>query len=254
MTDLVMMDATALGDAIRTKRVSCVEVMTATLDHIARLNPEVNAIVNLRDARRADGRSPRPRRRHRARPLSRRAARLPAGDQGSRARQGHADDDGLRRCCELRGARRQHHGRAHAQRRRRSSSAAPTRRNSASARTPTIPSTAQRATPTTKQAAPAAAAAAPRSRWRCACCPSPTAATTAAACATPPAGTTSSRCAPASAACRRHTRDVWLPSMGVLGPMARNVPDLALLLDVQAGYDARAPLSLDGKLDLVSFA
>lgn len=40
--------------------------------------------------------------------------------------------------------------------------------------------------------------------------------------------------------------DVWLPSMGVLGPMARNVDDLAMLLAVQAGYDARAALSLDG--------
>jgi amidase len=39
------------------------------------------------------------------------------------------------------------------------------------------------------------------------------------------------------------TRDAWLPSMGVLGPMARSVPDLALLFGVQAGYDARAPLS-----------
>lgn len=40
-------------------------------------------------------------------------------------------------------------------------------------------------------------------------------------------------------------RDAWLPSMGVLGPMARNVPDLAMLLAVQAGYDARVPLSMD---------
>ena len=36
-------------------------------------------------------------------------------------------------------------------------------------------------------------------------------------------------------------RDAWLPSMGVLGPMARNVPDLAMLLSVQAGYDVRFP-------------
>jgi amidase len=42
------------------------------------------------------------------------------------------------------------------------------------------------------------------------------------------------------------TRDGWLPSMGVNGPMARNVTDLALLLSVQAGFDARLPLSLDG--------
>ncbi|HWW21149.1 MAG TPA: amidase, partial [Steroidobacteraceae bacterium] len=42
-------------------------------------------------------------------------------------------------------------------------------------------------------------------------------------------------------------RDLWLPSIGVLGPMARSVADLALLLSVQAGYDARAPLSIDGE-------
>ena len=40
--------------------------------------------------------------------------------------------------------------------------------------------------------------------------------------------------------------EVWLPSMGVAGPMARNVPDLALLLSVQAGYDPREPLSMSG--------
>jgi amidase len=39
-------------------------------------------------------------------------------------------------------------------------------------------------------------------------------------------------------------RDLWLPSMGVLGPMARNVADLAMLLAVQAGYDDRVPLSM----------
>ena len=42
-------------------------------------------------------------------------------------------------------------------------------------------------------------------------------------------------------------RDAWLPSMGVPGPMARNVADLAMLLSVQAGYDARAPLSMPGE-------
>ena len=44
----------------------------------------------------------------------------------------------------------------------------------------------------------------------------------------------------------RDSRDTWLPSMSVTGPMARNVTDLALLLSVQAGYDARVPLSMDG--------
>jgi amidase len=47
--DIVMMSAVDLSNAIRTKRVSCVEVMTAYLDHIARINPKVNAIVSLQD-------------------------------------------------------------------------------------------------------------------------------------------------------------------------------------------------------------
>jgi len=38
--------------------------------------------------------------------------------------------------------------------------------------------------------------------------------------------------------------DTWVTHFGTEGPMARTVLDLALLLDVQAGYDPRAPLSL----------
>jgi amidase len=44
--------------------------------------------------------------------------------------------------------------------------------------------------------------------------------------------------------------DGWLPSMAVAGPMARSVQDLATLLAVQAGFDPRAPLSLGDGLDL----
>ena len=40
--------------------------------------------------------------------------------------------------------------------------------------------------------------------------------------------------------------DLWTPSLGVLGPMARSVEDLALLFSVQAGFAAAAPLSLPG--------
>jgi amidase len=43
-----------------------------------------------------------------------------------------------------------------------------------------------------------------------------------------------------------HGREDWIPGMGVTGPMARSVADVAFLLSVQAGYDARAPLSLEG--------
>jgi amidase len=47
--ELVMMDAAALRGAIHSRRVSCVEVMSAYLEHIDRLNPSVNAIVALQD-------------------------------------------------------------------------------------------------------------------------------------------------------------------------------------------------------------
>jgi amidase len=47
--EIVMLDALALSQAIRSKHLSCVEVMIAYLDHIERLNPRVNAIVSLRD-------------------------------------------------------------------------------------------------------------------------------------------------------------------------------------------------------------
>src|SRR5690606_17483899 len=40
--------------------------------------------------------------------------------------------------------------------------------------------------------------------------------------------------------------DPFLAQLGTAGPMARDVRDCALLLAVQAGYDARDPLSLDG--------
>lgn len=40
------------------------------------------------------------------------------------------------------------------------------------------------------------------------------------------------------------TEEVFIPQMGVAGPMARKVRDLAALLAVQSGYDPRVPLSL----------
>jgi len=46
---IVMMDGMELSKAIHSKTVSCREVITAYLDHIARINPKVNAIVSLQD-------------------------------------------------------------------------------------------------------------------------------------------------------------------------------------------------------------
>ena len=61
----------------------------------------------------------------------------------------------------------------------------------------------------------------------------------------PPAGTTCSASAQATA-CPGDGRRRLAAGMGVQGPMARSVEDLALLLSVQAGYDPRSPLSLLG--------
>ena len=49
ISDIVMMDARALAAAIASRQLSCVEVMNAYLDHIASLNPKVNAIVALQE-------------------------------------------------------------------------------------------------------------------------------------------------------------------------------------------------------------
>ena len=67
--DITALDADALSTAIHARRVSCREVMSAYLERIHRLNPRLNAIVNLapgdallrqadkRDAELAQGRS-----------------------------------------------------------------------------------------------------------------------------------------------------------------------------------------------------
>lgn len=47
--ELVMCDALELSGKIKRREVSCVETMTAYLDHIDKHNPSVNAIVALRD-------------------------------------------------------------------------------------------------------------------------------------------------------------------------------------------------------------
>ncbi len=49
VSDIVMMDGLALSHAIKTRQVSCVGVMNAYLDHIDALNPKVNAIVSRQD-------------------------------------------------------------------------------------------------------------------------------------------------------------------------------------------------------------
>ena len=47
MNEIVALDALALSEAIRTRRVSCRETLVAYLDRIDALNPTYNAIVSL---------------------------------------------------------------------------------------------------------------------------------------------------------------------------------------------------------------
>src|ERR1700694_4209959 len=52
MSDIVMLDACRLSNAIASRELSCCEVMEAYLGHVGRLNPLANAIVSLRDRER----------------------------------------------------------------------------------------------------------------------------------------------------------------------------------------------------------
>ena len=47
-SDIAALDAVDLAGAIAARRLSCVEVMTAYLDRIERINPAINAIVSSR--------------------------------------------------------------------------------------------------------------------------------------------------------------------------------------------------------------
>jgi hypothetical protein len=47
ISDIVLMDGVGLSHAIKSKQVSCLEVMTAYLDHIDIFNPRVNAIISI---------------------------------------------------------------------------------------------------------------------------------------------------------------------------------------------------------------
>jgi len=47
-------------------------------------------------------------------------------------------------------------------------------------------------------------------------------------------------------------QDVWVSQLGTEGPMGRSAQDVARLLTVQAGFDSRAPLSLDDGVDFTA--
>ena len=119
-----------------------------------------------------------------------------------------------------------------------------TRRNSAPAPTPSTRCSARRATPGICRAPPPAPRAAPPSRSPPARRGSPTAPTWAARCAIPRASAALSACGRASAASRIRRPPRSIAISAVQGPMARNVEDLALLLDAMSGEHPADPLSL----------
>jgi hypothetical protein len=170
--EIVDLDAVALSRAIKSKQLSCIDVMTAYLDHIDRINPRVNAIVSLQP-------------------------REQLLDQAK-------DRDAQLARGEYLGWM---HGFPHAVKDLEPTKGILTTKGSPLLRN-FIPredsiSSARRSTPTISRRHPAAAVAARPSRSRYGCCPSPTAATTAGRCEIPRRGTMSSASELQSAACRR---------------------------------------------------
>jgi amidase len=227
INDIVALDATTLAAAIHTRKLSCVEVMTAYLDHIAALNPQVNAIVALQDrdtllaqARERDGQLTHGESMGALHGVPHAVKDLQAV-KGIRTTQGSpilkdfvpaADSLMVER---LRTAGAIFIGKTNA----------PEFGLGSHTYNPVYGIT-RNAYDLAKSAGGSSGGAA-------------------VSLARNPAGwnnvlgfRTSIGRIPYD------SRDTWLPTMGVTGPMARNVTDLALLLSVQAGYDERVPLSL----------
>src|SRR5499427_1611151 len=244
-SDIVMMDAGALASAIRTRKVSCVEVMTAYLDHIDNLNPKVNAIVALQD--RAD-------------------LMTQARDKDAQLARGemvgplHGFPHAVKDLAPVEGIRTTMGSPILKDNVPAADSAMVARIRAAGAifigktNTPEfglgsntfnpVYGITRNAYDQSRSAGGSSGGAAVALALRMV----PLAdGTDYAGSLRNPAGwnnvfgfRTSVGRVPVDG------RDAFMPAMGVIGPMARNVPDLALMLAVQAGYDARAPLSIAG--------
>ncbi len=175
VSPIVLMSAIELANAIRSRTLSCTEVMSAYLDHIGRLNPKVNAIVSLQD--RSDL----------LQQASTRDAQLAKGQYLGWM---HGLPHAVKDLADTAGIRTTHgsplldavpaHDTIMVERirkRARSSSARPTHRSSDSDRRPTTPCLGPLSTPTIRAELQAAAAAARPCHSRYACCRWRTAAT-----------------------------------------------------------------------------
>ncbi len=250
MHPIVAMDAVGLAQAIRERSVACVEVMSATLDHIARLNPSVNAIVALRerDVLLAE-----------ARACDEELAR------GERRGPLHGMPQAIKDLEPVRGMKTSMGGFAPlrdfeaksdgvmVERMRRAGAIFIGRTNSpefglGSNTVNAVHGATRNAYDPTRSAGGSSGGAAVALALRML---SVADGSDYGGSLRNPAGWNNVfSLRPSIGRVPSSARDLWLPSLGVLGPMARNVPDLILLLGVQAGYDARAPLSLEGALGL----
>lgn len=244
-SELVMLDATALAGAIHTRAVSCVEVMTAYLDHIAKLNGSVNAIVALqdrehllaqareRDTQLARGESMGPLHGlpHAVKDLQA-VAGIPM-TMGSPILRNFVPSADSLMVARLRSAGAIFIGKTN------------TPEFGLGSHTYNgVYGVTRNAYDTARSAGGSSGGAAVALSLRMLALAD---GTDYGGSLRNPAGwnavfgfRTSIGRIPADA------RDAWLPSMSVPGPMARNVTDLCLLAAVQAGFDRRAPLSLDG--------
>jgi amidase len=243
---VVMMDATALSGAIHARQVSCVEVMNTYLDHIGRLNPSVNAIVALQDRAELLAQA-----RERDQQLARGASMGPLHGfphavkdlqpvSGIRTTQGSPIlKDFVPRADSLMVERLRKAGAIFI-----GKTNVPEFGLGSHTYNPVYGVT-RNAYDQTRSAGGSSGGAAVALALRML----PVAdGSDYGGSLRNPAGwnnvfgfRTSIGCVPYDG------RDAWLPSMSVLGPMARNVADLTMLLAVQAGFDARVPLAMDGE-------
>jgi amidase len=244
-SEIVMLDAGALSEAIRAKKVSCVEVMTAFLDHIDRLNPKVNAIVALQDRAsllaQARGKDDELARGAAVGPLHGfpfavkdlapvKGIPMTMGSPILRDNVPAADNVMVAR---IRAAGAIFIGKTNT----------PEWGLGSHTYNPVYGATLN-AYDQTRSAGGSSGGAAVSLALRM--LPLADGSDYAGSLRNPAGWNNVFGFRPSYGRVPAEGRDPFMPTMGVAGPMARNAPDLALLLSVQAGYDARAPLSIAG--------
>jgi amidase len=242
-SDIVLMSGGELAAAIKAKRVSCAEVMTAYLDHIARLNPRVNAIVSLQE------------RRDLLRQAQARDAEIARG-----AYQGwmHGFPQGVKDLAPAKGIRMTMgspllkdfvapNDAIHVERVKRAGAIIIGKTNTpefglGSQTYNPVFGTTLNAYDLTKTPGGSSGGAAVSLALRM--LPVADGSDSGGSLRNPAAWSNVFGFRTCWGRVPGAAPDVFNPSFGVSGPMARNVSDLAMLLSIQAGYDARAPLSI----------